>query len=207
MHLMNAMWCPAGRLYHEAWEYAYEQSGPIRESLHPDLHQCPGDRVPFGSFMGKDGWRQSELVNRVVPGHLRVLDLGGGQVNTIPGSLNWDLAMGRDMRDVESWVSKGPYDLIYSSHSIEHIPSADAQLVISRIPKALMNGGELLLIAPHRCSGVLSPYLNRDVQNVHLWCPTAACIGNFLLHLGMEMIDMNPHDCDDNTFWIWMRKV
>jgi hypothetical protein len=96
-----------GFVYCEPWEWEYETRGPIRETVHPDLHACTGEGLQFGTLAGVPYWRMVPLIERTIAGKSRMLDLGGGivgppnpgQQNPLPGAVNWELSLGRDMRD------------------------------------------------------------------------------------------------------------
>jgi len=199
--------------YKEEWEQRVELAGPICETCYPDTHRCE----PNPSFVCPDescpverggAWRIWPIIAPILEGKERVIDIGCGLDgrSVLPGALGWDIAAdpAQDARDLTA--AGGPFDLVYSSHLIEHIPSREVPMMLAEWARVLEPEGELFATAPHRCSGEWSPLLNSGVAEQHLWAPTAACIGNLLALLGMDMFGYEDHCCTINAFWVHARR-
>jgi hypothetical protein len=104
-------------------------------------------------------------------------------------------------------VGLGPWDLIDSSHSLEHIASADVPAVLDGIVQSLAPGGEALIIGPHWSFYGFSYYLCPDVRPAHLWNAKASCIGNYLIAAGLELVEYSDHAHDDCAWYVRLRKA
>jgi hypothetical protein len=196
--------------YRSHWEREYESRGPISEIVLPDSHACVGlahRDYPPGSPVPKGGipllWdRISNALGDT--DDLRIADMGGGP-NPFPGALNVTSERGGDWRDV-SGLPEGEFDLIISSHSIEHALSDEAYAALLSWIPLLRERGRMLLLGPHRCSSEWSPLLNEEASKVHLWAPTASCVGNLMAAQGMRILGVETHVCKRHSWWVLLER-
>jgi len=213
-HFMDPFRYKPHLLYSEEWEEEFEKKGPIKETVHPSEHMCP---VPTRSsaagrcpsyISGYSGllylW---DVIEKILEGKKRIIDMGGGESNRrLPKSFTWTLEDGHDMGDINELIeSKAKFDLVFSSHSLEHAPSREVPDMITEWLKILAPSGELLILGPHRCGTWWSRCMAGGCHE-HLWQPTAACLGNFLISKGLVLINYDDHRCKESSFWIHLRK-
>jgi len=195
------------------WDQYYEQRGPIAETVIPFEHTCPepsgggGDDCPVEVGELHRLW---DVVGPLVRNRQGILDMGGtggGDPAGLPWATNWDLQEGHDMRDVSMLMkAHAKFELIISSHSIEHIPPEDVPAMLKSWLPLLAEDGELFISGPHRCSECWSPLYHEVGWCSHLWAPTASAVGNFLCDEGLELVDYCDHDCRANAWWVRLRK-
>ena len=212
-------------IYKAPWEKKYEKMGPMKERVHPNEHVCIAvdinpeihrlnNIIPLkmnGGFT-----YILDVVLNVIKGKSKIIDMGGGKRRALPGALDWSLENGYDMTNIEQIKEIGEkFDLIFSSHSIEHVESDLVLQMLSDWHDILTDEGEIFIAAPHRCSSCWSLIYNQSVGEpampykgaYHQWCPTASCIGNFLINeKHMTILDYQDHLCMENLFWIWLTK-
>lgn len=208
--------------YREDWEREYELLGPIVETTFIGGHVCgppmaskesmehPGRPVDAGGLHFV--W---EIVGPIVETKRKIVEMGGGvDIVRLPNStINWTLEEGHDMRNVSELLPMAPFDLVLSSHSLEHIPSRDVPGALKDWIELIDSGGEILVFGPHRCSPAWSPVIyphagdpNLDGSPGHLWMPTASCIGNLLISLGLDLLGHEDHRCEQNCWWVHVRR-
>jgi hypothetical protein len=201
----------AGRpVYYAEWEWAREHAGPLRESAHPAEHRCPKARRGSRASGCPRPWAgYAYLWDQVAPvlyGKRSILDMGGGDGNALPGSLSWSAEHGRDMRRTRALLAKGKrWDLVFSSHSVEHVPAEHVPEMLLGWARLLKPGGELFLIGPHRCSSEWS-VLYQPLPDRQYWAPTASSVGNLLISYGLEHLGSDDHCCDEAAFWLHFRR-
>lgn len=213
-------------VYQAEWEEKFEFLGPIKETVHPDSHVCiaagrsappPDDCIIPSEVSGGGLFYIWELVEKVLINKKKIIDMGGGpEGRTLSTFLNWSFEAGNhDMRDVSELINKGEkFDLVLSSHSLEHVPSNDVPRMLIDWIKLLSDNGEMFISCPHRCSSCWSILCNTSVGDPgldarganHLWAPTAACVGNFLISQGMVFIGYDDHLCRENCWWVHLKK-
>jgi hypothetical protein len=185
-----------------AWEHEFEHSGPIVEAVGIEAASSPIWAEPLkGCYPYLDSAWQSWQ------GKDTVIDMGGDveRGRIVPNAVVWTTERGHDMRHLTSVFDQWA-DLIFASHSIEHIPSADVPDMLLAWIRALRPGGEMYISGPHRCSHHWSPILNPAVRDVHLWAPTAACIGNYLIAQGMRLLAVDTCITERHMWYVWQRK-
>ncbi len=74
------------------------------------------------------------------------LDIGSGGT-PYPGFTSWDIADGRDARDLSA-LATGSVDEIRASHVLEHLSFADAQHALAEWARVLKVGGKLRVAVP-----------------------------------------------------------
>lgn len=187
--------------------------GPIRETAGPD-HRCGWAELGLAKTpcLGETG-RLWHLFGDTLKRAGAIIDMGGSGGDEygckVPWAMNWDLADGHDMRDIDDIYETGRrFDLVWSSHSIEHVPSVDVPQMLTRWWLLLKPGGLMVVIAPHRWSSEWSPLVNGEGHCTHLWAPTCASVGNFLYHeLNMELVMWDDHYCRFACFFVVARRI
>lgn len=199
--------------YFADWEAESEAAGPITEAY------CPMGRLPDGSAFWESAppaaWQTPRVPEfpyipqaaRAWEGKRKPIDMGGEPSNgrVMPSALLWTASAGRDMRDV-SVLAAGSADLVFCSHAIEHVPAEDVPAMLRAWMALLERGGEMFILAPHRCSVLWSPVLNPAVRPVHRWAPACATVGNLLVSLGMELVEYDSCVSDLHIWLLWARK-
>lgn len=199
--------------YVTPWEFEAERRGPLEETVFPGHHWCEAPQAtnwPDCPLQWGEEARCWGLVSRVGIGKGRIVDMGGHiDGRAFPNATNWDKRLGHDMRDVNE-IAGDRFDLIISSHSIEHIPSGDVPKMLDDWIPLLEDGGDLFVSGPHRCSKEWSPIYTRqwgdEDQDGHCWAPTASCVGNLLIEKGLRLVAFCDHWCAMNSWWVWLTK-
>lgn len=184
------------------WEHQMERAGPIVEAVGIEAASSPVWQEPLvGCYPYLDSAWQSWQGKDVI------IDMGGDveRGRIVPNAIEWTQERGRDMRDV-SPLDRESVDLVFASHSIEHIQSIDVPAMLTAWLGLLRPGGEIYISGPHRCSERWSPILNPAVRDVHLWAPTAACIGNYLIAQGMRLLAVDTCITERHMWYVWLRK-
>jgi hypothetical protein len=203
-------------IHFDKWELQYENMGPIKESVFPVWHICcqPMSQETVKEVSGSGLAFIWDTVLQVTNDKTSIIDMGGGPPGRgFPGALNYSYENGCDFRKIDDLINNGKkYDLIISSHAIEHIPSEDVQITLINWLKILSPKGEIFICGPHRCSVHWSCLFGPKVDNnldeqiqSHLWAPTASCIGNFLVSRGMILLGYEDHICKANSWWVHLQ--
>jgi Methyltransferase domain len=116
--------------------------------------------LPFAPLY-KRSWRHHELVSVFPDMPIKILDLGAGdspikardgdKVITIDFAVNGSSEITVDVTKVWPFEDE-TFDLIYSSHVLEHFYPHERDAVINNIHRSLKPSGMLFLRVPHRSS-------------------------------------------------------
>jgi SAM-dependent methyltransferase len=146
----------------------------------------------YAALLGE--FYRQQVFERLVPGGQRVLDYGAGHGH-LTCSINADCydpsesaqrilsTMGRIALADSAAIPSNHYDVVFSSHSLEHsIQPRDELLTIYRV---LKGHGTLVLILPLEQSPGRPIYASDDNQHLYAW--NFQCITNLLLNCGFEI--------------------
>lgn len=127
------------------------------------FRHSPEMRAVLGVWRWRGLYENRETILPLLDSACRILDHGGGAC-----PLGWGAEIVES--DAELEACEGPYDVVFSSHTLEHC--ADLNWTLVRLTNLLSKGGHFILHVPaytatHWRAGTVRP--NDAIHGPHLW--------------------------------------
>lgn len=195
------------------------------------IEYCNNQQIKYRSYESSfDRWKEGQkrfidlnIVN-IFPQQTRILDVccGDGVGLRIFKQYGYESVTGIDFEEtkVESAKSIGyevnradfhdlsflkdkSFDLIYSSHSLEH--SYDPSLVLKHFHRILEDSGEMLIILPYPDTGPLDAHCAKEILGTTK-LDNGDFVSKYICSFGFDLLDKAFDDYREPEIWLKFRK-
>ena len=192
---------------------------------------CNNQQIKYRSYESSfDRWKEGQkrfidlnIVN-VFPQQTRILDVccGDGVGLRVFKEYGYECVIGVDFEETKVETAKSigyevhradfhdlsffedkSFDLIYSSHSLEH--SYDPSLVIKHFHRILEDNGEILIILPYPDNGPLDAHCAKEILGTTK-LDNGDFVSNYICSFGFDLINKSLDNYREPEIWLKFRK-